>query len=293
MVLTIDGLNLIANRFAKATPDYNAPIRFRVGTGSTAATEDDTAMETNIPVQTTETIDACDATTGWTASGTNSIQLTNTRYREGTGALELIKSDVSSASILGSKILGAPLDFTSKDFWSMVYISTATLAQLATTGSVQVRFGSDSSNYYYKTYDKASLSAGWNFLKWNTTTATGSVGTPVVAASDYVAVQATTTNASDVFVADNFVFDDLLLASTDDYYKSFEASYPSVNETTQEVEIRCRVPTTNANGFNLTEFGIVNDDATEQLITHDTYTAISKDETDEIIYITKFRFDNT
>lgn len=69
--------------------------------------------------------------------------------------------------------------------------------------------------------------------------------------------------------------------------KPFESGYPIIDEDTQEVTIRCRVTSTEANGNLITEFGIFNTDSTALMESRDVFTSISKSNTDEIIFIAK------
>lgn len=45
---TKNGFNAMLNRNFKASPDYTAPSRFGIGTGSTTPTQNDTALDTPI-----------------------------------------------------------------------------------------------------------------------------------------------------------------------------------------------------------------------------------------------------
>ena len=74
--------------------------------------------------------------------------------------------------------------------------------------------------------------------------------------------------------------------------KVFESGYPTENATTKQATIRARLASTEANGNNLTEFGVVNTDATELLFTRTTFTSFSKSDTDELIFVQKIGIDN-
>jgi len=49
-VITTNGLKLALNRIFKATPDYLAPSKFKIGTGTTAPTVSDTDVETGVNI---------------------------------------------------------------------------------------------------------------------------------------------------------------------------------------------------------------------------------------------------
>lgn len=48
VVLTKNGWNAFVNRAMKATPDYTAPSRFKIGTGTTTPNQADTNLTTSI-----------------------------------------------------------------------------------------------------------------------------------------------------------------------------------------------------------------------------------------------------
>lgn len=49
-VITTNGLKIILNRAFKATPDYNAPTVFKIGTGTTTPAVGDTDVETGVNI---------------------------------------------------------------------------------------------------------------------------------------------------------------------------------------------------------------------------------------------------
>lgn len=52
--ITTNGLKVMLNRTFKATPDYTAPTRFKLGTGTTTPAVGDTDMETPVNINGTE-----------------------------------------------------------------------------------------------------------------------------------------------------------------------------------------------------------------------------------------------
>jgi len=49
-VVTNNGLKLALNRIFKATPDYSAPSKFKIGTGTTTPTTSDTDIENGVSI---------------------------------------------------------------------------------------------------------------------------------------------------------------------------------------------------------------------------------------------------
>jgi len=54
-VINTSGLKLALNRIFKATPDYLAPTKFKIGTGTTTPTVSDTDVETVVQIDGSDT----------------------------------------------------------------------------------------------------------------------------------------------------------------------------------------------------------------------------------------------
>jgi hypothetical protein len=279
-VITSGGKVLMLHGVADATKTVLA--KFRVGIGTTTPSASDTGLTTQVPISGTEAVDSCDATTGWTAGANTTRSVNTSTYKEGTGSLNMY---VSSSATSGSMDkTTTSVDFTSKDLWQFVYISAALYANLLSTGAaLTIRFGSDSSNYYYRTWTKAQLASGWNYLMFNTTTATGTTGSPAIAACDYYYVSYARA-AAGTDSAGDFIIDDLKVASAGDYKKAFATGYPIVDDGMGEMTIRSVLSSGEANGFVIAEFGVENSDATPIFYSHDTHTTITKTDLIEFIY---------
>ena len=74
-----------------------------------------------------------------------------------------------------------------------------------------------------------------------------------------------------------------------DNFKAFESGYPTQDTNTLTNTIRCFLNSLEANGNNLSEFGIVNGDGTPLLFSRTVHTAINKTSSNEITYIIKER----
>ena len=288
-IITNNGRKIMINRISKDTPDYSIPANMRAGINQEDVEKIQTALTEDIPLKGLETGDDCDAITGWSANGTNTISLntTNGEFKEGTGCLNIIKSDTSSVDIEASKTITS-LDFTDKKIWCWVYLDeTDVYDELETTGAITLRYGSDSSNYYYKTFNKSDLIAGWNPLYFSVPSATGTTGTPTITACDYFYIKLTTTDATDVWVEKKVRLDYIRLASNDDYILTNMTGYPSVDETNHEVSRKYHLPTTSGNGFFINGFSVENTDST--ILTHSLtkFGGDSKSNTDEWMIIVK------
>ena len=287
-MITNVGLKLALNRSYKSSPDYTASSRFKVGSGSTDPVGGNTDLETPVPIQNTEAVDSCDATTGWTVTGSGGISVNTTTYKEGTGSLNIVKSGTGASATVYIDKATTSRDFTSKELSLWCYIKDSTmLAKLDTGTGVEIRLGSGTGTYYGWVKGQSDLSTGWNLIDGLTSSnQTAGSGSPTIAACDYTYVGISGTGSTVTWGTGDVIIDDIKVISSGDYYKNFETDYPTLDETNMEATIRCKVPSTMCNGYSLTEFGIFNTDTTDILQSRDTFTTISKTNTDEILFIT-------
>lgn len=294
-VITNDGIKIIMDRstFADGSTTYLPVSKFKVGSGDTTALITDTDIEIKVPITFTQT-DDCD-TADWTDDAECTSSLNSTTYKTGTGALNIAKDGGLAATCETHKTTTS-VDFTSKELSLWLYIKdAAALAKLVTTGTpaVSIRFGSDNANYYEWEHDVSTLAVGWNLLDGQTSAnADNTVGAPTIAACDYSYIEFEATGAAIVWSAGDFVMDDWKVLDSDDYIKSFETGYPTVNNTTKQVTYRTRLASTQANGYLLTEHGLFNEDGSPLMETRDVFTSFSKSDTDELIFVEKITYSN-
>jgi len=289
-MITDSGFKIAVNRIAKSTPDYTVVSRFKVGTGQSAVTVSDTDLTMAIPITNTEVVCACDAVTDWNESADGDIATTSTAYKEGTYALTLIKDATTAYYVSWYNEALASLDFTAKDLWGWIYIKDATtLAKLATSDALEIRYGNDwDTNYYYYRYDKADLSVGWNIIKFDISDATEE-GAVTDASCDSLAIKLTFSSTAQELVADEIIIDDFKLASATDYFKDFTSGYPTVDETNFEIVTESYLNSVEANGFLLTGVGTFNIDGTILMQDVHKFTAFSKSNSEELIFEIKNR----
>jgi len=284
--ITNDGKKIILDRTFNAVPTRLSVTKFKVGIGTTDATVADTNLETPVPIAGTEQVDDCDVA-DWTDGGDCTTSLNSSTYKEGTGSLNVTKDGTGSVNCITYKTTPS-LDFTSKELHLWVYIKdAATLAKLDAAGAMAIRFGSDSSNYYYWTKAASFFSTGWNRISGLTSATGTAVGSPVIGACDYTYVEFIATGAAIVWVAGDIAIDDIKLVSSGDFLKLFETGYPVIDYTNFECQIRCRLASSEANGYAIAELGLFNIDSSPLMDSRDTFTAISKGDTDEFIFVAK------
>lgn len=288
-ILTNNGKLIILNRAFKATPDYTTLSKFKIGVSNGTPLITDTDLDNTVPISGTETVDDCE-TADWNDSADMTTALDATNYKIGSNGLTLEKDGTASATASTSKTTTS-VDFTSKDLSVWLYIADqTTLDSFATSSCVTLRLGSDSSNYYEWVFDKSELSTGWNLLDHLTSSnADTTTGSPTIAACDYSYIAITASAAGETWAADKVTMDDWKVISSDDYTKTFISGYPSFDTTNYEVEIRGQLLTTEANGYSINGFGLVNTDATVLMGTESTFTANSKGNTDQFTFIQTLR----
>lgn len=69
--------------------------------------------------------------------------------------------------------------------------------------------------------------------------------------------------------------------------KAVVTGYPVFDDANLNVTNRCLLLTTDSNGFNISEFGLVNSDGTPQLFSRAVFTAITKTLSVQVIFIEK------
>jgi hypothetical protein len=276
---------------AEFTGVTSVPTKAKIGVGTTTASEDDTDLVFAYPPTSTELADNCETAGDWNASTDGSVTLNSTSYKEGSGSLNLVKSGTTQTVVTYyANNTMTSLDLTSKDLLVWIYIKDSTaLGKLATSNCVQLRYGNDyNTNYYYRNYNKADLSVGWNLLKLNTTLGTQQ-GTVTLNACDSGAIVVTVGATASTLAAGDLITDDWKLASSGDYDIAFQTGYPLVTLAELKAETRFRLGTVDAVGANLSEMATY--DAAGVMKDRAVFSSLSKSSSDLLIgaIITKAR----
>lgn len=170
-------------------------------------------------------LDACDATTGWSISGSNSIALNTTagERKEGTGCINIVKSDTGSNLVNVYKTLASSISLANKEVSVWYYVHDKTKLT-----SVAVLAGQDNSNFYYKTHLAATLIDGWNRLTVNSLDT--QFGSPTTSSVDFVGLNITTVANSTTFAGNqqrmDYWLDDTVMKLNNSDFKqgSYSAS---------------------------------------------------------------------
>ena len=299
-IIVNTGKQIMLERTYDASTSVTAPTQFKLGILNGTPDVTDTDLDTPIPYDDgTVNDDGSNLLTG-SNGGDDSTDNTDT-YKEGSTAIatdntaQNLNTNTSSATkqwaISNLATDGTVIDDT-KYLTAWLYIADATtLAYFLSSGTaLEIRVGSDASNYYSLTRTASELAVGWNWISSLPTivsdlTQTGTVGTPI----DYFSIIVTTNNATDSWNEGDVVYDLLRTFDDTDFSENVLTGYPIIDTTNLEVEYRVYLNTLKANGFDINGIGIFNTDTPAKLFSEDTYTAESKSQTDTFTYIIKDR----
>ena len=274
--------------------------QLQVGIGTTVAAIGDTSLEIAVPISNGTVNDNGDNTLTGSSGGDNSTDNTTT-FKPGAGESDDTSQNLIANGTNATKIwtisnlasLGVNITGT-QPFGLWFYINDAAdLAKFVSSGTaLEIKLGSDSSNYFSLTKESSDLAVGWNWITSNTVnvedlTETLTVGSPI----DTFIIEVTTNNASDTFSSGDVIYDLLRQWAPSDLVKSMDANFPSYNSSTKEISSQATLSLLEANGFPISEALIRNTDGTGW--TRDTFTPFSKSSTEELKFSQKDSFDNT
>ena len=289
-VLTNNGKNIMLNRTYKTTPDYTIPSQLQFGINNGTPLETDTGLDYPIPIDDGVVNDDGSNTLTGSSGGDNSTNNTSV-YKPGAGTTDATAQNLIANNTNATKIwtisnlatAGNNIDGT-KYIGLWLYIKNGTtLVKFFNGTCIELKFGSDSSNYYSKTWDRSELSVGWNWLHSSTTAVEDLTETGTVSGNiDTFIIEITTINATDEFVAGDVVYDLLRTWDDADTLINFESGFPSFTEASQKVEVQGLLNSVKANGFDINACAVFNTDSPKKCFQIITFTAESKSDTDEL-----------
>ena len=299
-IILNNGKKIIINRAYKSTPDYTVVSEFKVGISSDTPNVADTDLDVVIPIENGTVVDDGQDTLTGSNGGDNSTDNTTT-FKEGAGETDNTSQNLIANNGNATKTwTQASLDanfVAAQPFGCWIYIKdTTALNKFLSAGTalqIRIRTSGDAANLSYL-YNRtaAQLAVGWNWITSGTVDVDdltqGAGGAPSGNLDEFI-IEITTNNATDTFVAGDVLFDLMRSWADSDTTKTFVTNFPSINETTFEVETRCQIPSTSANGFDLDGVGLVNTDSTVLMHSKDTHTNESKSSTDSFTYVFKDR----
>ena len=297
-VVTNNGKNWLLNRAYKGTSDYEEAFYLKVGIGLTAPNVVDTGLEFPIPILNGTVNDDGSNTFTGSSGGDNSTD-NIVRFKDGCNVVDvtaqnLIKNDTNATAIWTiADLSSAGTIITDSQYVSLWFyvLDSVALAKLVSSGTcLEVKLGSDSSNYYSITKTASDLVVGWNWVHSFPDTVADLTETGTVTGDiDTFIIEVTTNNATDEFTATtdataDIVYDLLRTYEDSDMLLAFESGYPSFSTVDKTVTVRGKISVIYANGFDISEIGCFTKDGTPIMITHDVFTGESKGPTDEFAF---------
>lgn len=165
-------------------------------------------------------LDTCEALENWATSGTAStLTVDNVNYASGSGSLSFnANTGIGAISQNTTSQLNLSSQINQSSLFYYLYLPTGSALT-----STEIRWGSDSSNYYSRiatvTNEGNAFQTGWNLIRADWLGATV-VGSPVVTAIDYIYIGVTVTSNQTGIKVDNIV-SDMGIYRTMEYYSKF------------------------------------------------------------------------
>lgn len=272
-VITNDGRNAFLNRIFKGTPDNSEPTYFVLSTSSTTPTTATTSLAGRIG-KTQTTIDAADATTGWTQSGDGDAVVLNTtagEFREGTGCLNIPSTFSTGTSAWEKTVTSADVtdDYVAFLFYvddkTNLTAGTNTLVLFLGTG------GFTNANQYHTS--KTNLVNGWNRIIFKVSSYTSQDGTGLDETNlDSVKIQVKTSAS---YTGNSMRFDFINYFTETESLISFTSGYPVFDSGLITAQIRGTVEATEMNDGTpeLSKFGVYNNDSSKVLISAHNFSS--------------------
>lgn len=295
---TTTGIGTILNR-SYGDASQSKVNSVKIGQNQTSVSESDTDLTQAIPISNGTVNDNGDNQLTGSSGGDNTTDNTTT-FKPGAGTTDITAQNLIANNTNVSKIwtisdlssLGTNITIT-QPFGLWLYINdSADLDKFKTSGTaLEIKLGSDSSNYFSLTKEASDLSTGWNWITSETTNVedlseTGTVGSPV----DTFIIEITTNNSTDEFTTGDVIYDLLRQWASSDLLKTMDTGYPLVDSVANTVQHRATISSVEANGFNLSGFGTFNTDSTALIEGLENFDEESKSDSDQFIYTVKNKF---
>jgi hypothetical protein len=274
--------------------EYLPESQFGVGVNEVTPLISAASLTQNVPIY-NGTINDTGANTLTGSSGGEDSTANTTTFKPGASsndntAQNLITNTSNTEKIWVISNLATAGTSVNRDHYCglWLYFKNDSLDYLTTTTAVKIRLGSDSSNYYFKNYDKSFFVNGWNWLDLGKVSDLDITGSPTATLS-YFYININTNNASDSWSEGDVIYDLLRSWTDSDLYKDYTATYPLIDLNNLEVTKQGYLTSLEAVGFNINGYGDYNQDSSRKLGSKVKMTTRSKADTDEFIFINKDR----
>jgi len=282
-LITTKGKNIALDRLFNGGT-YSQVSYYQLGMCSKIAAITDTKCYAPIPIDTTgnETIDACDATTGWSVSGDAtgvSLDTTAGNRLEGTGSLDL-EATYSTGTATYYRTVGS-FDITSDYLFAGFYINDLTqLTNTTNTFTVDVGTGGFTDINTY-TFNYNQLQTGWNaiVLDGDNPDSTSGAGATL---NDIDSIRVNIKINSDL-ATDDIIMDWIHTYPKVNTFDTFDTGYPTFTEGSKLVSYRFSINSLETNEYYIREVGIF-DNTKTYLYRRDNITNINKDQYITVTY---------
>lgn len=292
---TNSGIEIVLDR-TYGTPTLGIPNVVKIGQNQTDPNELDTDLTEAIPITNGTVNDSGENILTGSSGGDNSTDNTTT-FKPGAGLSDdtsqnLIANDTNVTKIWTiSNLASLGVNITPTQpfgLWFFILDQTTLDKFLISGTTLEIKLGSDSSNYFSLTKEVSNLSIGFNWITSNTTNVedlneTGTVGSPI----DTFIIEVTTNNATDEFIVGDVIYDLLRQWAISDLLKSEDSGYPLVDTVARTVSHRATISSIEANGFLINGFGTFNQDTVPKIEGLDSFDEESKSDSDQFIYTAK------
>lgn len=294
------GVNLLAEKFL-GTSGESTISQLMIGLGTTTASISDTTLEIAVPIEDGTANDNGANTLTGSSGGDNSTDNIVT-FKEGAGQSDDTSQNLIANATNATKIwtisnlssLGTNITQTLPfGLWFFIKDQT-TLDKFLTSGTaLEIKLGSDSSNYFSYTRTAAQLTTGFNWITSNLVTVENLTETGTVSGNvDTFIIEVTTNNSTDTFIAGDVIYDLLRTWQSSDLVKNFDSGFPVYNSATKEINSVTTLSLLEANGFPISELLTKNTNDTGW--TRDVLdTAFSKSKVEELKFDQKDFFQNS
>lgn len=264
------------DRATNSSPSRTQLSVLNCGANDITPAETDTELQARLP-KTATTIDACDATTGWSNAAdaqATVLDTTSGERKEGTGSLALPLT-FSAGSGNWDKTVSST-NLASKYLLIYIYASTSAYASLTTAAdTIAITLGTggftNTSTWYWP--KTAIKSNGWTVLYFDLSTtanATGGTGA-VLSTVDRIRI---TVKAGSSITGTNLRMDWWHYASSTDFSVSLVAGYPTVDYTNLAATYRANIGPNDMNNYDITNSMLKN--AANTPGAHAQFTAVAK-----------------
>lgn len=292
-IVTIDVLDAVA---PQANDAYGLVTQATIDAVAAFLAGDSTPgvpVGSHLAVGTALRIDKADSLSAWTTlTDTEAAVLDTNKYVEGTASIQAAKTVTSNTDFGYTATFGA-IDTTSYDYYRMYFrvADADTLSSLSSVKALRVRAGTGASSYKEYTLPRDNLIVGWQLLNLRLADFTD-VGAPTMSAVTRLDLIWQTELASNTIVSNKMWFDYPHLsrplaydaaALVSEIDRNALTSAPGRTRVNESVRYPARFETSEANPYQLEQFGLFDAAASGTLIVQGRTPVIQKNSNVQVV----------